>query len=206
MVFVEYITRNEKNIDNTLQLKQKNGTRFIEGNKTAAITIQRHYRGYYTRLYFSKLNVAAKIIQKYWKGYITRRYFNDIAIKTFVFMSIDYYNKAATIIQKYFKGYYIRKHYLDVKKNTKWIKEIQKQNDDWSKVMNDYNQNICSKFEIIHKERVKCLIIDMVYKHHPMLRTTLRKGVFSGNGNSDSEFEKLVRYIYAQINKKKLEI
>jgi len=134
------------------------------------------------------------------------RYFNDIAIKTFVFMSIDYYNKAATIIQKYFKGYYIRKHYLDVKKNSKWIKEIQKQNDAWSKVMNDYNQNICNKFEIIHKERVKCLIIDMVYKHHPMLRTILRKGVFSGNGNSDSEFEKLVRYIYAHINEKKLEI
>ncbi|XP_016657157.1 uncharacterized protein LOC107882772 [Acyrthosiphon pisum] len=206
MVFVEYITRNENNIDNTLQLKQKMGTRFIEGNKTAAVTIQRHYRGYYTRLYFSKLNVAAKIIQKYWKGYITRRLFNDIAIKTFVFMSIDYYNKAATIIQKYFKGYYIRKHYFDVKKNTKWIKEIQKQNDAWSKIMNDYNQNICNKFEIIHKEKVKCLIIDIAYKHHPMLRTILRKGVFSGNGNSDSEFEKLVRYIYAQINKKKLEI
>jgi len=76
MVFVEYITRNKKNIDNTLQLKQKNGIRFIEGNETAAITIQRHYRGYYTRLYFSKLNFAAKIIQKYWKGYITRRYTN----------------------------------------------------------------------------------------------------------------------------------
>lgn len=72
--------------------------------------------------------------------------------------------------------------------------------------MNGFNQNICTKFEIIHKERVKCLIIDMVYKHHPMLRTISRKGVFSRNGNSDSEFEKLVRYIYTQINKKKLKI
>jgi len=76
MVFVEYIIRTEKNLDNILQLKQRNGTQFIEGNKTAAITIQRHYRGYYTRLYFSKLNVATKIIQKHWKGYIARRYTN----------------------------------------------------------------------------------------------------------------------------------
>jgi len=110
------------------------------------------------------------------------------------------------MIQKYFKGYYIRKYYLDVKKNTKWIKEIKKQNNAWSNVISDYNQNICTKFETIQKERVKCLIIDMVYKHHPMLRTILRKGVFSGKENSDSEFEKLVRYIYAQINKKKLKI
>lgn len=78
MVFVENITRNEKDTDNTLQLKQRNGSRFIEGNKMAAIIIQRHYRGYYTRLYFSKLNVAAKVIQKYWKGYVTRRYTNYI--------------------------------------------------------------------------------------------------------------------------------
>jgi len=76
MVFVENITRTEKSIDQILQLKQRNGTLFIERNKMAAITIQRHYRGYYTRLYFSKLNVAAKIIQKHWKGYITRRYIN----------------------------------------------------------------------------------------------------------------------------------
>ncbi|XP_026823385.1 spermatogenesis-associated protein 17 [Rhopalosiphum maidis] len=206
MVFIENITRIERGIDNILQLKQRNGTRIIEGNKTAAITIQRHFRGYYTRLYFSKLNVAAKVIQKHWKGYITRRYFNNLLIKTFVCKSIDYYNKAATIIQKYYKGYYIRKYYLDIKKNTKWIKEIQKQNDAWSNIMNDYNQNICNHLEIIHKEKIKCLIIKMVYKHHPMLRTILRKGVFSGKTNSDSEFEKLVRNIYAQINKKSLKI
>jgi len=134
------------------------------------------------------------------------RYFNNLLIKTFVFKSIDYYNKAATIIQKYFKGYYVRKYYLDIKKNSKWIKEIQEQNDAWSNAMNDYNQNICTHLEMIHKERVKCLIIKMVYKHHPMLRTILRKGVFSGKDKNDSEFEKLVRNIYAQINKKNLKI
>lgn len=95
---------------------------------------------------------------------------------------------------------------MDVQKITKWTKEIEKQNDAWSNVMNDYSQNICTRFEKIHKEKVKCLIVEMVYKHHPMLRTTLRKGVFSGKGNTDSEFEKLVRNIYAQVNKKKLEI
>lgn len=84
MAFVENITRNEKSIDNILQSKQRNGIRYIESNKMAAINIQRHYKGYYTRQYFSKLNAAANIIQKHWKGYITRRY-RLITIYKYVF-------------------------------------------------------------------------------------------------------------------------
>lgn len=76
MAFVERIIETDKNLDEILQEKRKNGTRYIKVHKTAAITIQRYYRGYYTRLYLSKLNLAAKIIQKYWKGYVNRRY-ND---------------------------------------------------------------------------------------------------------------------------------
>lgn len=66
---------NEINIDLILQTKQRNDThQYIETNLTAAITIQRYYRGYHTRIYISKLNLAAIVIQKYWKGYLTRRY------------------------------------------------------------------------------------------------------------------------------------
>lgn len=66
---------NETNIDVILQSKQRNGIhQYIEINKTAAITIQRYYRGYHTRIYILKLNLAAIVIQKYWKGYLTRRY------------------------------------------------------------------------------------------------------------------------------------
>lgn len=119
-------------------------------------------------------------------------------IKTFIIKSIEYYNNAATIIQKNFKGYYSRKHYLDVKKNNKWLLEIQKKNHAWSEVMQDYKQRISIELENIHKEKVKSMIINMVHKHHPMLRTISKKGVFSKkeNINNDSKFEKCIRHIY----------
>lgn len=66
---------NEINIDLISQTKRRNDTyQDVETNLIAAITIQRYYRGYHTRIYISKLNLAATVIQKYWRGYLTRRY------------------------------------------------------------------------------------------------------------------------------------
>lgn len=139
------------------------------------------------------------------------RYFNDLTINTFVLKSTDYYNMAATVIQKYLKGFFTRKYYLDIKKRSKLIKDIQKKNDDSSKLMHDYKKHICTEFEKINKEKVKCLITEIVYKHHPMLRTKTIKGVFSKKEDklgvySDSEFEKLIRDTFVHINKKKTKI
>lgn len=227
MAFVENIIHNENILDTILEIKRITGARYIEKNKSAATTIQRHYRGYYTRSYISKLNLAATVIQKNWRRYIAKRYannyefmcsvnlyplhsrhLNDLAINAFVLKSIDYYNKAATIIQKYFKGFYTRKHYLDIKKRKKSIKEIQKINDDTSKLMHDYKKYICTELEKINKEKVKCFITEIVNKHHSMLRTKIQKGVFSRKEDkadvySDSEFEKLIRDIFVHVNKKK---
>lgn len=74
MAFVENIIQNKSNIDSTLQSKQRKEARRATAYKKAAITIQRHYRGHYTRSYFFKLNLAAIIIQKHWRGYIGRKY------------------------------------------------------------------------------------------------------------------------------------
>lgn len=125
-------------------------------------------------------------------------------IETFVIKSIAYYNKSATIIQRHFKGYYTRKHYADVKKMKKWVANNQKMNDEMTNVMLSYKENICKEFEKINKERVKSMIIEMVDKHHPLLRTKSKKGVYSKKGHtySDSEFEKIIRNIYVQMHKK----
>lgn len=227
MAFVEHIIETDKNLDEILHAKRITGARYIKVHKTAAVTIQRYYRGYYTRLYFSKLHLAAVIIQKYWKGYITRRYngnnynnykysfeqyilcfrnFDELVIETFVNKSIKYYNESATVIQSHFKGYYTRKHYADVKKMKKWVKNNQDANDEWSKVMRSYKQNICVEFEKVYKEKVKSLIIKMAYKFHPLLRTKAIQGVYSDKGTkntySDSEFEQILRSIYIKNNKK----
>lgn len=74
MAFIENIIQNETSIDEILELKQRNGAKYIKANTAAAIIIQRNYRGYYTRSYIFKLNSAALMIQKHWKGYIARRY------------------------------------------------------------------------------------------------------------------------------------
>lgn len=74
MAFVENIIHNKTNLDRILQLKRKSGARRVAVNKVAAITIQRHYRGYYTRLHLLKLKSAAINIQKHWRGHITRKY------------------------------------------------------------------------------------------------------------------------------------
>lgn len=87
---------------------------------------------------------------------------------------------------------------------TKWLKNIQMKNNTWSEAMYSYKQNICIELENIYKEKIKSMIIEMVYKHHPMLRTKSIKGVYSEKKNvySDSEFEKFIRDTFIQINKK----
>lgn len=78
MAFVENIIQNKTSINRILQLKRRNGARRVEINNKAAITIQRHYRGHYTRLYLFKLKLAAIVIQKHWKGYIARKYNSNL--------------------------------------------------------------------------------------------------------------------------------
>lgn len=128
------------------------------------------------------------------------RYFYDLVMKTFVHKSIEYYNKAATTIQKYYKGYYTRKNVLDEKKMKKWIKKIQEKNNAMSEAMKEYKLRVSTELENVNKEKVKCMIVDIVNKNHFKLRTLSKRGVFS---TSDSEFEKLVREIHIQINKNK---
>lgn len=74
MAFVQEIINNEREIEEILQSEQE--CRYAQHNtyNTAAIIIQRYYRGYYTRSFISKLNSAAIIIQKHWNGYMARRY------------------------------------------------------------------------------------------------------------------------------------
>lgn len=130
------------------------------------------------------------------------RHFYDLVIKTFVHKSIEYYNKAATTIQKYYKGYYSRKHISDVKKMNKWIKEIQEKNHVMSEAMKEYKLRVSTELENVNKAKVKRMIVNMVNKNHPKLRTISKKGVFSTREKSDSEFEKLIREIHVHIYKK----
>lgn len=77
MAFMENIISDEIiNTDLKLQLKQRNSTQYNEA-EMAATTIQRHYKGYYTRVYISKLHLAATIIQKHWRRYMARKYNNN---------------------------------------------------------------------------------------------------------------------------------
>lgn len=206
MAFVEDIINNEIEIERILQLEQECGyAQHITATK-AAIIIQRHYRGHYTRLYISMLNSAAVIIQRLWKRYTFKKRLDELAIQTFATKAIEYYNKAATVIQRHFKGYYTRKHHMDFQKNKKWLKDNQKTNDEWLKVMLDYKQNISTELEKINKETLKCMAVEIVHKKHPMLRTKHIKGVFSNKGNvhCDSEFEKIIRHTYSLMHRNKV--
>jgi len=74
MAFVEDIINNDREIEEILQSEQECGYDSHTTYNTVAIIIQRYYRGYYTRLYLSKLNSAAKIIQKCWRRYMIIKY------------------------------------------------------------------------------------------------------------------------------------
>lgn len=80
MAFIDNIINNEQILDTISKIKPKIGAQNIE---KAAITIQRHYKGFYTRSYISKLNLAATVIQKNWRRYIARRYANNYEFKCF---------------------------------------------------------------------------------------------------------------------------
>lgn len=74
MAFAKNIIHNKTNLERILRLKRKSEARYVVAYKAAAITIQRHYRGHYTRLHLSNLKSAAITIQKYWRGHIARKY------------------------------------------------------------------------------------------------------------------------------------
>ncbi|KAI8928264.1 hypothetical protein BC831DRAFT_449110 [Entophlyctis helioformis] len=90
----------------------------------AAAIIQRHWRGYVCRTYFSSLTSLALRLQKTIRGYRGRLKAAEIAIDLSRKRRFRFYNGMATKIQRVWRGYISRKHKFDFYARKRYIAQV----------------------------------------------------------------------------------
>lgn len=76
---------------------------------SAIVKIQSWYRGAKSRFYLRLLHNAAITIQKHWKGYLARIYYRKYLLSYFENLCLKHFHGMATKIQKIWRGYQSRK-------------------------------------------------------------------------------------------------
>ncbi|XP_001360395.4 uncharacterized protein [Drosophila pseudoobscura] len=130
----------------------------------AARTIQRHWRGFFSRKTLKKRNQAAITIQRWWRGFSVRKSYFKTVEKMLQNRIEMHYTKAATKIQALFRGWWIRHTVHDMRS----LRHMQ----------------ICAAEELLN-----CV----AFKLHHLLRTYSIPGVYSlKNTTCLSRVEKLL--------------
>ncbi|XP_074782325.1 spermatogenesis-associated protein 17 isoform X4 [Athene noctua] len=79
-------------------------------------------------------------IQKWWRGYRSRRYFSKLVETAYFIMKMNFYNEMAVRIQKRWRGYYVRKYIHNYYALKKYLEAISVNNEIVRSELQDYKE------------------------------------------------------------------
>ncbi|XP_026670147.1 spermatogenesis-associated protein 17-like [Ceratina calcarata] len=174
----------------------------------AARRIQAWIRGIFTRNHFRLLHKSAVTIQRHWRGYHTR-----IAVDRYLIHSVhqmwqDYYDAMATRIQAFWRGYWIRKTVRDIQKMKRWLKEVYAKNEEAIENMNKFRQAEINHMQAVIERESMHWTLFILFKLHHLLRTAQRPGVITRiDGTQFTLIEEMLKCLeykrYVRWKKKK---
>ncbi|KYM99344.1 Spermatogenesis-associated protein 17 [Cyphomyrmex costatus] len=146
----------------------------------AARKIQAWFRGIITRNHLRKLHEKATILQRHWRGYYTRMFIiNQYLVERVHQMRQDHYNNMATKIQAVWRGYWSRKTKINFLQLQRWLKNVYIKNNETLENMKRFRQRELEHAESLTEQEAMLWILFILFKLHHLLRTKCRPGVIT---------------------------
>ena len=197
MSYLSYIRQNETLIEECYLANQA-----ADQNRTtlhsAAIAIQKTWRGYILRQKIKHLNQMATTIQSVYRGYKCRKWFHvQIAIEVQE-MRKNYYDIMATKIQSAWRGYLSRKVLHNFYARKKYLQFVQIQNEIVVEQLTRYKQHTDDEKQRMNAILEEQAIINEARKTHYLLSTSQVKGVYdprTRNGQRRYPMDEMLRSV-----------
>ncbi|KAG5315537.1 SPT17 protein, partial [Acromyrmex insinuator] len=130
----------------------------------AARKIQAWFRGIVTRNHLRKLHEKATILQRHWRGYHTRMFIiNQYLVERVHQMWQDHYNNMAMRIQAIWRGYWSRKK-INFLQLQRWLKDVKIKNNETLENMKRFRQRELEHTERLTEQQAMLWILFILFK------------------------------------------
>lgn len=197
MSYLSYLRQNASLIEECYTANQQSDTNRVTLH-SAAIAIQKTWRGYILRQKIKHLNKMATTIQSVYRGYKCRKWFHvQIAISVEE-MRRSYYDIMATKIQSTWRGYRSRKVCHNFYARKKYLEFVQIQNEIVVEQLTRYKQHTDDEKQRMNAILEEQAIINEARKTHYLLSTSQVKGVYdprTKNGQRRYPMDEMLRSV-----------
>lgn len=161
----------------------------VSGRKySAAVKIQKLFRGYSARKYLKIQHHAATLIQKTFRGWQVRYKLPDMMHEYFDRICLKQYTDAATRIQTLWRGYRVRKYEANIHQIMLDKRKAIEANEKMRHLINN-----CRKQDKENCVKECSEILSILFNRHHLLRTYQKEGLFSIQGSEElSQIEQLL--------------
>lgn len=167
------------NIDLAYKILLRDAKKNEETEKSAAITIQRYFRGYRERKFYLIYKYFLKNIKRQLQLLSSKYLLKKLKEQRVEELTFSYLSDHATKIQKVYRGYYSRKYVHDFYRRKQEILEIDKLTKEKYKNMMVEVESRRQK-HLLYEQRIKEEKIEKVAKNlHHLVSTKAQKGVYN---------------------------
>lgn len=176
--------------------KEKNET---EKNRnceySAIVKIQSWFRGARSRFYLRLLNTAAITIQKHWKGYLARIYYRDYLLNYFQKLCLKHFNCMATKIQKVWRGYQSRRNIFDFHRRKVYLMTLIEKNKLLLSKLEEFAEHQKEEQLKVASQKHQQFQIRQACKEHHLISTKVIPGIYNSpySDNNNNNMETFIR-------------
>lgn len=158
---------------------------------SAIVKIQSWYRGAKSRFYLRLLHNAAITIQKHWKGYLARIYYRKYLLSYFENLCLKHFHGMATKIQKIWRGYQSRKKIFDFYKRKAYFKALIEKSQLVLTQLEEFAEHQKDQQLKFASQKHHQFQISQACKEHHLVSTKVIPGIYNSpyrNGNTMETF------------------
>lgn len=144
----------------------------------AAITIQRHWRGYSDRRYLAQLHAHATSIQRMFRGFLARRRVERVRAERRSQVEVAYYASAAVLIQRVYRGHHSRTHYADYYRRRLYIQHVTEAGQQVARDMRSYQQQRSQQLRTAQQQQFEAAVSHITRHTHHLLSTATQPSIW----------------------------
>lgn len=161
-----------------LLLMQQQLQAHYDRTRHAAITIQRHWRGYSDRHYIAHLHAQATTIQRTFRGFLARRRVERMRAERRSRVEAAFYASMAVAIQRVWRGHHSRTHYADFYRRRLYIQHVTQAGQQVARDMRHYSQQRTQQLRAAQQHKFDATVSHLARHTHHLLSTAAQPSVW----------------------------